>query len=175
MCSKIRYPHPGERKNEWSFSGEDDLKQWVLTADSDWGEGYRWLASPMMAHCYDEPQSLPYFSFYVSSPWLSLACEVLHNLRLTHWAIVFSKGSFQRGNTSCPIFQATLFLPLGCQQMGGFRMQAMLIFPVCQKPVPLPRYVPSNYVLAMAQPTPSPRHLQNLQCSAQGFPVEWVD
>jgi len=34
------YPHPGERKNEWSFSGEDDLKQWVLTADSDWGEGY---------------------------------------------------------------------------------------------------------------------------------------
>ena len=36
-----RYPHPGERKNEWSFSSEDDLKQWVLTADSEWGEGYR--------------------------------------------------------------------------------------------------------------------------------------
>ena len=110
MCSKIRYPHPGERKNEWSFSGEDDLKQWVLTADSDWGEGYRWLASKMMAHCYDGSQSLPYFTCFVSSPWLSLACEVLHNLRLTHWAIVFSKGNFQRGNTSCPIFSSH-FIP----------------------------------------------------------------
>ena len=36
-----RYPHPGERKNEWSFADEGDIKKWVLTADSDWGEGYR--------------------------------------------------------------------------------------------------------------------------------------
>merc|ERR1719347_754221 len=34
------YPHPGERKNEWSFADEGDIKKWVLTADSDWGEGY---------------------------------------------------------------------------------------------------------------------------------------
>ena len=51
-CFQCRYPHPGERKNEWSFSGEDDLKQWVLTADSDWGEGYRWLLILIIFHFF---------------------------------------------------------------------------------------------------------------------------
>merc|ERR1711864_39747 len=34
-------PHrPGDRKTEGSFLSEADLDQWILTKDSDWGEGY---------------------------------------------------------------------------------------------------------------------------------------
>jgi len=31
---------PGDRRTEWEFKTEADLEQWVLTKDSDWGEGY---------------------------------------------------------------------------------------------------------------------------------------
>jgi len=31
---------PGDRRVEWDFSSQEQLKQWVLTVDSDWGEGY---------------------------------------------------------------------------------------------------------------------------------------
>jgi hypothetical protein len=34
------YPMPGERTKEWGFQAEEELDQWVLTKDSDWGEGY---------------------------------------------------------------------------------------------------------------------------------------
>ena len=33
-------PMPGERRTEWGFQTEAELSQWVLTQDSDWGEGY---------------------------------------------------------------------------------------------------------------------------------------
>ena len=54
------------------------------------------------------PSFLPMNALTFSSFWplstLSFICEVLHNLRLTHWAIVFSKGISQQGDsTSCPI------------------------------------------------------------------------
>ena len=69
-CVQCRYPHPGERKNEWSFSGEDDLKQWVLTADSDWGEGYRWLLSP---DCFFIPLNTWNDELQSKAPWHSLS------------------------------------------------------------------------------------------------------
>jgi len=31
---------PGERRKEWGFQSELELDQWILTKDSDWGEGY---------------------------------------------------------------------------------------------------------------------------------------
>jgi len=30
----------GDRRKEWGFQSELDLDQWILTKDSDWGEGY---------------------------------------------------------------------------------------------------------------------------------------
>ena len=33
-------PMEGERKTEWGFQTEAELGQWVLSQDSDWGEGY---------------------------------------------------------------------------------------------------------------------------------------
>ena len=67
MC---RYPHPGDRKNEWGFSSDNDLKQWVLTADSDWGEGYRWLLSP---DCFFIPLNTWNDELQSKAPWHSLS------------------------------------------------------------------------------------------------------
>jgi len=36
----LRLPGPGESRREWGFSTEEELAQWILTKDSDWGEGY---------------------------------------------------------------------------------------------------------------------------------------
>eukprot|EP00092_Neocalanus_flemingeri_P017623 GFUD01019066.1.p1 GENE.GFUD01019066.1~~GFUD01019066.1.p1 ORF type:complete len:395 (-),score=116.12 GFUD01019066.1:46-1230(-) len=33
-------PGPGGRRKEWGFQTEEELSQWILTKDSDWGEGY---------------------------------------------------------------------------------------------------------------------------------------
>jgi len=33
-------PDQGGRRKVWGFQSEDDLLQWILTKDSDWGEGY---------------------------------------------------------------------------------------------------------------------------------------
>jgi len=33
-------PGPGGRRKVWGFETEEDLDQWILTKDSDWGEGY---------------------------------------------------------------------------------------------------------------------------------------
>jgi len=33
-------PPPGGRRKEWGFQTEEELSQWILTKDSDWGEGY---------------------------------------------------------------------------------------------------------------------------------------
>jgi len=35
-----KFPRQGDRRTEWEFKKEEDLSQWVLTVDSDWGEGY---------------------------------------------------------------------------------------------------------------------------------------
>lgn len=35
-----KFPNEGDRRREWGFDSEDDLHQWILTKDSDWGEGY---------------------------------------------------------------------------------------------------------------------------------------
>jgi len=33
-------PGPGGRRKQWGFQTEEELNQWILTKDSDWGEGY---------------------------------------------------------------------------------------------------------------------------------------
>ena len=33
-------PPPGGRRKEWGFGSEEEMAQWILTKDSDWGEGY---------------------------------------------------------------------------------------------------------------------------------------
>eukprot|EP00090_Calanus_glacialis_P019311 TRINITY_DN29690_c0_g1_i1.p1 TRINITY_DN29690_c0_g1~~TRINITY_DN29690_c0_g1_i1.p1 ORF type:complete len:384 (-),score=133.76 TRINITY_DN29690_c0_g1_i1:61-1212(-) len=35
-----KLPVVGGRRKEWGFETEEELNQWILTKDSDWGEGY---------------------------------------------------------------------------------------------------------------------------------------
>jgi len=35
-----KLPGPGGRRKEWGFASEEEMNQWILTKDSDWGEGY---------------------------------------------------------------------------------------------------------------------------------------
>jgi len=42
-------PGPGGRRKEWGFENEVEMSKWILTKDSDWGEGYsaaEWELSP---------------------------------------------------------------------------------------------------------------------------------
>jgi len=34
------FPRVEDTKIEWKFDSDKCLKQWITTADSDWGEGY---------------------------------------------------------------------------------------------------------------------------------------
>jgi len=35
-----KLPQKGDRLTQWEFTKEEDLEEWILTVDSEWGEGY---------------------------------------------------------------------------------------------------------------------------------------